>query len=65
MIRRVFSALGPIVHTCSEFGHYFMSFQDKCFKPGRRTDCEGNPTLEDARKDFRAMLRVRHSTLIG
>ena len=65
MIHNFFSALGRIGHTCSEFGNYFMSFQRRCFESGRSNDCEGNPTLEDAQKDFREMMRPRHSTFIG
>ena len=65
MISGIFSILGRIGPTCSEFGNYFMSFQRRCFKSGRSSDCEGNPTPEDARRDFREMMRPRHSTFIG
>ena len=57
MIRRFLNALGPIGH--SEFGNYVMSTRDRC------NDCEGNPTLDDARRDFREMMRSRHSTIVG
>ena len=53
MISKFVSTLGRIGHTCSEFGNYFMSIQRRCF------DCEGNPTPEDAQKDFRAMMHSR------
>ena len=59
MISRFFSTLGSLVHACSEFGNYFMSFQRRCFKTGRSGDCEGNPTLREAQKDYREMLRSR------
>ena len=62
MIRNFFSTLGRIVHTCSEFENYFMSFQRRCFKSGLASDCEGNPTQEDARRDFRKMMRSRYPT---
>ena len=61
MIRKFFSTLGRIVHACSEFENYFMSFQRRCSKSGRSGDCEGNPTPEEARKDFQRMMRSRHS----
>ncbi len=61
MIRRIFSTLGSLAHACSEFGNYFMSFQSRCFKTGRSGDCEGNPTLEEARRDYREMLRTQKS----
>ena len=65
MIRRFFSTLGLIGHTCSDFGHFFMSSQRRCFESGRSSDCEGIPTPEEARRDFRAMMRSRHTTYIA
>ncbi len=65
MIRGVFSTLGRLVHTCSDFGNYFMSFQRRCYKSGRSGDCEGIPTLEEARRDYREMLRSRHFPYIS
>jgi len=65
MIRRFSSTLGKLAHSCSEFGDYFMSFQRRCSKSGRSGDCEGNPTLEDARRDYREMLRSRHFPYIS
>ena len=61
MISRFFRTLGSLAHACSEFGDYFMSFQRKCHKFGRRGDCEGNPPLEQARRDYREMLRSNKS----
>ena len=65
MIRKFYSTLGLIGHTCSEFGNYFMSSQRRCFKSGRSKDCEGNPTPEEARRDFRAMMRSKYPTFLG
>ena len=62
MVGKFFRTLGRFGHTCSEFGSYFMNTQRGCFKSGRGNDCEGNPTVEEARKDFRATMRSRHST---
>ncbi len=53
MIGTFFSTLGRIGHTCSEFGNYFKSIQSRCF------DCEGNPTPEDAQRNFREMMHSR------
>ena len=61
MIRRFSGTLGRLAHTCSEFGDYFMSFQRRCSKSGRSGDCEGIPTLEEARRDYREMLRSQKS----
>ena len=58
----LFATLGWIAHTCSDFGEYFMSFQRKCLKSGRAADCEGKPTLDDARKDYQATIRSKYST---
>ena len=59
------STLGRLAHACSEFGDYFMSFQRRCFKSGRSSDCEGNPTLREAQRDYREMLRSQNSHYIG
>ena len=59
MLSKLFRALRWMGHACFEFGDYFMSFHRRCFKSGR---CEGNPTHEDARRDFRQMLRSRYTT---
>lgn len=60
MIRRFLSTLGSLAHSCSEFGNYFMSFQRRCYKSGRSSDCEGVPTLDEARRDYRKMLRSKN-----
>ena len=62
MIGIFFNTLGRIGHTCSEFGNYFMSFQRRCLKSGLSSDCEGNPTPEEARSDYREMMRSRNRT---
>ena len=60
MVSRFHSALGIIAHRCSAFANYFIGLQSRCFKSGRSEDCEGNPTLDEARSDFREMMRLRH-----
>ena len=65
MIRRFSSTLGRLAHSCSEFGNYFMSFQRRCFKTGLSGDCEGNPTLRDAQKDYREMLWSKKLPFVG
>lgn len=62
MTNKFIGALGRVAHRCSEFGDYFMSFQRKCIKTGRNSDCEGKPTLDDARRDYLAMMRWRDSS---
>ena len=57
-MNRFFATLGRLAHVCSEFGDYFMSIQRRCYKSGRSGDCEGIPTVEEARRDYREMLRT-------
>ena len=59
MIGKFFSNLGRIGHACSEFGNYFTSIQRRCGKSGQSVDCEGYPTEEESRRDFRAMMLRR------
>jgi len=61
MIGKIFNTLGQIGHRCSEFGNYFTNVHRDCLKSGRSNDCEGNPTPEEAQRDFRAMMHSRHS----
>ena len=63
MISKLFSTLGRIGHTCSDFGNYFMSFQRRCLKSGQSYDCEGIPTLDEAGRDYREMMSSRHDYL--
>ena len=57
MIGKFFTTLSRIGHACSEFGNYFMSIQRNCLKSGGSNGCEGSATLEDAKRDFRGMMR--------
>ena len=61
MIGKFISTVGKLGHACSDFGNYFMSFQRKCIKSGRSSDCDGNPTTDEARRDYRAMMRSKYS----
>ena len=60
MTNRFYSALGSINQICSGFGHNFMSMQRRCVNPWRSDDCTGNPTPDEARRDFRQMMRSKY-----
>ncbi len=52
-----------IAHSCSEFGHYFMNVQINNCRGCPDCRCEEGPSVEEAQKDYRAMLRFQaHST---
>ena len=53
MIDRFSRTLGSLGRACSHFGSYLVTFHRRCFKSGRREDCEGLPTVDEARKDYR------------
>ena len=61
MTRRFTSALRSLAHTCSGFGHYMMNLQSRCLDRKANGDCDGGPTADEARRDFRRMLDVRKS----
>ncbi len=65
MVSRFLSTLGSLTHSCSEFGNYFMSFQRGCLNSCRSGDCEGNPSLEEAQRDYREMLRPWKTPFVG
>lgn len=48
-----------IGHSCSEFGHYFSSIQSSNCKGCPDCPCEDGPSVEEARKDYLAMLRSK------
>jgi len=56
MTRRFSNAIHALVHTCSGFGSYMMRLQSRCLKRGANGDCEGGPTADEARQDYRRML---------
>ena len=65
MVGKLFSTLGRVCHTSSGFGDYFVRIQHRCLKSGRSSDCEGNPTMAEARKDFLATMPSKYSNLLG
>ena len=54
--RRFSSILRSLAHACSGFGAYFTNLQRRCFESGGG-DCEGGPTIDEARKDYSVMNR--------
>ncbi len=65
MIRRIFSTLGSLAHTCSGFARYFANVQSGYCHDCPDCRCEDGPTLEEARKHYREMLRSQKTTLIS
>ena len=59
MIHRFSTRLRSLGKACSDFGTYFTALNHKCFKSGRKEDCEGGPTFDEARKDYRDAVRFR------
>ena len=57
-------SFGTIAHACSDFGHYFMKLQHPCFESGKGNDCEGAPGIQEAQRDYRAMMRARYPHLL-
>lgn len=59
MIHKLSRTLGTLGRACSDFGSYFITFHRRCFKSGRREDCEGLPTFDEARKDYQDAVRSK------
>ncbi len=52
MIRIARNMFGRLIHTCTEFASYTMNLQRSRCKVD--PDCRGGPTVDDARRDYRA-----------
>ena len=52
-------AIGNIAHTCSDFGSYVAQLQRGGCDTGRCDDLDIGPTMDEARKDYRATLCAR------
>lgn len=56
MTRRFSRALHSVVQSCSGFGSYMMHLQSRCLDRKTNGDCEGGPSADEARRDYRAIL---------
>ena len=56
MMHRFTSPLPVLAHTCSDFGSYMMKLQSRSLKRDSNGDCEGGPTVDEARLDYRRMI---------
>ncbi len=54
--------ISRMAHSCSDFGHYFIGIQNANCADCPDCRCEDGPSLEEAQKDYREMLRIRYST---
>lgn len=58
MTRRLSGALRSLIHTCSAFGSYMVHLQSNCLKRKANGDCEGGPTVDEARRDYKRNLNA-------
>ena len=65
MTNRFSTTAHSIIHTCSDFGAYFLHLKRACHESGSSSDCEGGPTIDEARSDYRRMNRPHTTTLTG
>ena len=66
MSRHAFSRIvGRIAHSCSGFGRYFINVQSSNCSGCPDCRCEEGPSLEEALKDYRQLLRISASANIA
>ena len=56
----VSSIVSRITHSCSGFGHYLMNVQSSNCSGCPDCRCGEGPSVEEAQKDYRGMLRFRY-----
>ena len=54
--------ISRIAHSCSDFGRYFTGIQNANCGDCADCRCEEGPSVEEAQKDYREMLRARYGT---
>lgn len=65
MFGRLTSTLSWLGHKCSGFEVYFMNLQSSPCTTWQSRGCEGRPNIDEARKDYQAMMRPRSSPFGG
>jgi len=55
-MRKFIAALNHRVGASSGFDAYLMSLQRPCVRSKRSSDCDGIPSADEARKDYRAAM---------
>lgn len=58
-------SLNSLIHVCTDFGMYLTTLQRQCSTADGVADCQGGPTVDEARKDYRWMVRPLPTSLIG
>lgn len=53
-MRNFFASLKQRVGESSKFDSYLVGLQRPCLKSKRPSDCDGIPSMEEARKDYQA-----------
>ena len=56
MTRRFSGVLHSLVHNCSAFGSYMIHLQRRCLNRKANGDCEGGPTVDEAKRDYKRNL---------
>ena len=59
-MRNFFAALSHRVGASSSFGTYLVALQRRCARTKRPSDCDGIPSMDEARKDYQAATRTRN-----
>lgn len=52
--------ISKIAHSCSDFGHYFVSIQNANCLDCPDCRCEEGPSIEEAQQDYREMHRAQN-----
>ena len=58
-MRTFLAALNNGIAACTGLGTYMMNLQRRCFGSKRPSDCDGNPSWDEARKDYHAAMKAR------
>ncbi len=58
-------SLNWLIDSCTDFGMYLATMQRQCSVRNRVGGCEGGPTVDEAREDYRRMIRPSFTSLIG
>ena len=61
MNHSVSSRLRSLAHACTGFGSYMMSLHGRCLDRRSNGSCEGGPTADEAKRDYRRMHTVSSS----
>ena len=58
-MKKFIAALNHRIGLSSGFGTYLTSMRHPCLRSKKPSDCDGIPSREEARKDYRAAMETR------